>query len=654
MFDARAPYPSRVQRRRPFALAALAAAAAVAGAGVALGAAGDLSIASLSSSGAQGAAAAEAGAVSADGRFVAFTSSADLTGAPAGAVVQLYVRDRVANTTVLASSSAAGAAANGAVDSDGGVSNVQFAVSGDGRYAVFASTATNLAAADTDVGLDVFRKDLVTGAVALISVNSGGVKANAAVAGDPDISYDGSRVSFGSGTATNLFGADANAASSDIVVRDVAAGTTVLAALNNAGVQANGFTERSAISADGRAVAFEAPALTTNLAPNDTGAANDVYVRNLAAGTTTAASDPVQITGSGFPDISGDGRYAVFETGFAYDATNDAGGNNDVYRRDLGTGAIVLVSARNGLAAAGNAGGIRPAISADGSRVTFTSTSANLTTDANAAVGDVFARDIATTTTRLLSVRADGTTQSLNPSERSAVSANGGLAAFVLNDAGAATKLVATDANNQPDVHVKELTATDATGPALTLAGPADGASQKLAQVAVAGTATDPSGIASLTVNDAPLAVTATGGFSTSALLSLGPNAITVRAVDGAGNTSTRSVTVPRTAAPVVKRVLGLSASLVKSRIVVKLRLSAQARVRLKVLRRIVGPKPARKITLRGIGTPVTRVLAAGAHTIRLKPPSRKAGRYVVRVRIIGAAGAAGTRTDGFRILPRR
>lgn len=652
MFDALAPYPSGVPRPRPPAVAALAAAVAVAGAGVALGAAGDLAIASLGSTGAQGAAAAEAGAVSADGRFVAFTSSADLvTGVPAGGVVQLYVRDRAANTTVLASSSAAGAAAGGAVDVHD-VNNVQFAISGDGRYAVFASTATNLAPADTDAAKDVFRKDLVTGAVVLVSVNSTGVKANAGVAGDPDVSYDGSRVSFGSGGATNLFAPDATIGS-DVVVRDAAAGTTVLAAVNNAGVQANDVTERSAISGDGRVVAFEAPVNTNNLSPADTGASNDIYVRNLAAGTTAAASDPAQTTGSSFPDISGDGRYVVFETGHKYDATNDASAGNDAYRRDLGTGAIVLVSARDGLDGGGDNGGIRPSISADGSRVTFTSTSTDLTTDANAAVGDVVARDIATKATKLVSVRADGTTQSLSPSDRSALSANGGIAAFIHTDAGA-VRLVPTDANNQPDVHVKELTATDAAGPALTLTGPADGASQKAAQVAVAGAATDPSGIASLTVNDAPLALTGTGGFSMSALLSLGPNTIRVRAVDGAGNATTRSVTVTRTAAPALRRVLGLSASLVKGRIVVKLRLSARSRVRVKVLRRLVGPKPARKIILRGIGTPVTRVLAAGAHTLRLTPPSTKVGRYAVRVRIIGAAGAAAARTDGFRILPRR
>ena len=138
--------------------------------------------------------------------------------------VQLYVRDRVTGTTVLALVNAAGEPANAAVDAQD-VDNVQFAISGNGRYVVFASAATNLRRWHRR-DKDVFRKDLQTGAVTLVSVNTAGQKANAAVFGDPDVSYDGRAVSFGSGDATNLFAGDGNNAS-DIIVRDIVAGTTV-------------------------------------------------------------------------------------------------------------------------------------------------------------------------------------------------------------------------------------------------------------------------------------------------------------------------------------------------------------------------------------------------------------------------------------------
>jgi hypothetical protein len=640
----------------------LTSALVAAAAALSLAAVGDVALVSVSSGGTLGASPAEASAVSADGRHVAFTSAAALTATATGGKVQLYVRDRTAGITALASTSAGGAAADGDVDAQD-VGNVQFSISGDGRYAVFASTATNLTAADTDAGKDVFRKDLTTGAVTLVSVNSAGAKANAGVFGDPDVSGDGTRISFGSGTATNLFPADATSlptpANSDVVVRDIVAGTTVLAAQTSAGVQANGTTERSAISADGRAVTFEAPVGTTNLAPNDTGGGNDVFVRNLAAGTLSAASDPARTTGSGFPDISGDGRYVVLETGEKYDATNDVSAGNDVYRRDLGTGAIVLVSAKNGSDVGGATNGIRPQISADGGRVGFTSTSVDLVSADTNGVGDVFVRDVATKTTQRASVRADGTTQGSTASEIPSLSANGALVAFTFNDTGAATKLVTApvaDANSQPDIHAKEFAASDAVAPVVTMTGPAEGATQTGDAIAVGGTATDPSGVVSVTVNGAALPLTATGGFSTTVAAILGANVVTVRALDGSGNITTVTRSVTRTAAVTRKRprLLGLSAVLTKAGTIrVKVRLSANARVRVRLLRRTVRSAP-RRVVLRSIGTPVTKTLKAGRRTIILTPsrPLRP-GRYVVRVRILGKAAGPSARTVGFRIRAR-
>ena len=626
----------------------LAAAAVLATGTMALGAAGDLSLVSVSSTGTQGASPVSASAVSASGRYVAFTSAAALTGVPTGGKVQLYVRDRANGTTILASSNSAGAPADGDVDGED-VSNALFSISGDGRYVVFSSVATNLTPADTDANKDVFRKDLTTGAVTLISVNSAGEKANAAVFGDPDVSYTGDVVSFGSGDATNLFTPDTNTAS-DVVVREVAAGATVLAAKTTAGVQANSTTERSAMSADGRSVAFEAPAGTFNLDPSDADArGNDVFVRNLAAGTLAAATDPTRTTGSSFPDISGDGRFVVFETGERYDPVNDPGAFNDVYRRDMGTGAFTLVSAKDGSAAAGNGAGTRPAISADGVRVAFTSAATDLiATDTNAAT-DVYTRDIAAQGTRLASV--NGTTQGTNPSDHAAIAANGGLVGFIFDDTAAVTKLISTDANTKPDAFTKELTPSDATPPGLALSGPAQGLSQIASQVPVGGSVSDVSGIASLTVNGVPLPLTATGGFSTSLPLLLGANAITVRAVDGAGNAAEVTRTVTRTGIPPVAtrpRLTALTAGFSRGRLVVRVTLTSNARVSVQLLRRTVRTKPRKRVVLSGVSKPVTRNLTAGTRVIKLTPPKKLAvGSYVVRVKVVSALDGASVRTSG-------
>jgi hypothetical protein len=622
-------------RRRLALLAALALAAAAA---VAVAAPGDVSLVSISSGGAQGTTPADASAVSADGRFGAFTSASALTGTATGGNVQLYVRDRVSGTTTIASTNAAGQAANAAVDTED-VGNVQFSISGNGRYAVFASAATNLTPADTDANKDVFRVDLQTGEVTLVSVSSAGQKANAAVFGDPDVSYNGRRVSFGSGAATNLFPADGNNAS-DVVVRDIGAGTTVLAAQSAAGVQANGTTERSAISADGHVVAFEAPTATSNLLPGDSAAgSNDVVVRNLAAGTTAGASDPTRATGSGFPDISGNGRYAVFETGEKYDATNDVSAGNDVYRRDMTTGAIVLVSARDGADAGGNAGGIRPAISADGDRVAFTSTSTDLVgADGNAATRDVYTRDVAARATERASARGDGG-QTTNDSDRGAIGGDGAIVSFVNSDAGTMLTLVPGDVNSQPDVFAKEFVPNDVTPPALAFAGGA-------------GRATDPSGIGELTANGNPVPVGADGSFSVSVV----PGTLTLRAVDGAGKAAALNVAaVPGLQAPARRpRILRLRAALRVRSLTVRLRLDRAARVTVTLLRRTVKKKPRRQIVLRTVGGPVTRSLAAGQRTVVLRLRKRPAaGRYVVRVRA-RASGLVATRTVALRVKPVR
>ena len=632
-------------RRAPSLILASAAAAAL-GAGMALGAPGDTTLVSLTSAGTPGATAADPGAVSADGRYVAFTT---------GAVPQLFVRDRVAGTTTLASSSAAGVPADAAVDTED-VGNVQFAISGSGRYVVFASAATNLTPQDTDANKDVFRKDLTTGAVDLISVNSAGVKANAAIFGDPDVSYDGNRVSFGSGTATNLFAGVDDNLSSDVVVRDVGAGTTVLAAQSTAGVLANGTTERSAISADGRAVVFEAPAGTVNLVPGDTlNKGNDAIVRDLAADTTTAASDPTRGNGSGFPDISGDGRFVVFSTGEPYDAVNDANATNDVYRRDMtnsAAGAFTLVSARDGLDTPGANGADRPAISADGGRASFTLTSIDLTGGDSNAVADVFARDIVTKTTRRASLASDGTTQSLTASEHSAIAGAGSLVTFVTTD-GAANRLAGNDTNALADVLAKELAPTDTTGPAV----------QITSTTAVAGgsalvvTATDPSGVGSVIANGVALRPGAGATFSgTTTIAPNGP--LKIEARDGSGNAA-NLVVVAATGPggpPVANKppkVTQLRAKLVKGRIVVSLRLSTAARVKAQLLRRTVKvfkKAPKRRIVVRSVGRAVTKTLTAGKRTITLKPPKlRRKAKYVLRVRATTTAGTT-TRTVGITV----
>ena len=116
--------------------------------------------------------------------------------------------------------------------------------------------------------------------------------------------------------------------------------------MNAAGVQANGTTERPAISADGRVVAFEAvqPAATSCQATSPAVDVNDIVVRDLAAGTTAGASDPTAATGSSSPTSPATGGTSCSRPARSTTPSTTSAGN-DVYRRDMVTGAIVLASA---------------------------------------------------------------------------------------------------------------------------------------------------------------------------------------------------------------------------------------------------------------------------------------------------------------------
>ena len=205
-------------------------------------------------------------------------------------------------------------------------------ISTDGRYVVFESIANNLAPGDTNASFDVFRHDRITGETVRVSVATGGGQGSGGST-DPRISDDGNRVVFAS-TAFDLVGNDANGAS-DIFVRDIAAGTTTRVSVSTTGGDADLPSAEPAISGDGRFVAFTSGA--TNLVAGDTNAVGDVFVRDLTAGTTFRVS--VGSTGgeanqaSSGASLSRDGRFVSFLSS----ATNLVAGvtGTTVYVRDI-------------------------------------------------------------------------------------------------------------------------------------------------------------------------------------------------------------------------------------------------------------------------------------------------------------------------------
>ena len=329
--------------------------------------------------------------------------------------------------------------------------NSQFPVaSGDGRYIAFQSVASNLVSGDSNGVTDVFVRDLETSATERVSVSTEGTQSNGHSA-SPAISADGRYVAFKS-LATNLVDADTNW-TWDIFVRDRQTGTTERVSVGPDGAQSNGVSEWPSISADGRFVAFASEA--SNLVSGGTSGRRDVFVRDRTNGVTErvsiAASGSEAIGSSDQPSISGDGRFVAFRSYAGNLVPDDTNGTEDIFLKDRGTGRVELVSVSSGGQQVFGSSE-RPSVSAGGRYVAFQSRAGNLVDgDTNGSL-DVFLRDVQGKTTERVSLSSAGA-QGEGDSQYASLSADGRKVSFQSS----AANLVANDSNGSPDVFVRDL-----------------------------------------------------------------------------------------------------------------------------------------------------------------------------------------------------
>lgn len=402
--------------------------------------------------------------VSADGTKVVFTSRAsDLVPNDTNGTFDIFVRDLSARTTTLVSVNRFG------TDSGNGETRIS-TISADGTKVAFASRASDLVTNDTNGVIDVFVRDLTTGTTTLVSANREGTDSGNEDSTSPVISADGTRVVFSSFASDLSFagglGPEDTNGVSDIYVRDLITEKTALVTVNDSGTDSGsiGTSGRLAISADGTRVLFAS--FANDLVPNDDNGFEDVYVRDLTTGTTVLVS----VNGSGTESGNGFSSFPVFSAGgtrvaFSSDATDlvpdDANGTDDVFVRDLATGTTALVSINMAGTGSGNgrSGGRFPpalalAISADGTRVVFSSWASDLVpTDTNNIV-DLFVRDLSTRTTALVSANDSGTDGGNGGASFPVISADGTRVAFESHS----SDLGPGDTNGTADVYLRDLT----------------------------------------------------------------------------------------------------------------------------------------------------------------------------------------------------
>jgi Tol biopolymer transport system component len=383
--------------------------------------------------------------ISADGRWVVYSSSSTnlVDGLPDGpAQVRLYLYDRVSGNTTLVSSSAAFEASL-----CGGCGVLNSAISADGRFVAYTSPAPDLVPGQQDGNEvnDVFLYDRTTGKTVLVShagtpastvadssspylsmsadgrfiafnrrpINTPGGRPgdgdvllydrlSAAITpiapgGAPTISADGAFVGFLSAGRqvipgqidANGFGADVflySRATRGISLVSHAAGRPTTTG-NGAAVLDLFYPVFPLVSADGRYVAFAS--LATNLVPRQATPGGALFLYDRTSGSVILASRRGNSPSSGntvrTATMSADGRFIAFDAS----ATDQVPGQIDfnygldIFLFDRKTGTTILVSSRSGAARGsfrntGNGPAYTPAISADGSQLAFHGTASDL------------------------------------------------------------------------------------------------------------------------------------------------------------------------------------------------------------------------------------------------------------------------------------
>ena len=402
---------------------------------------------SVASDGEQGNGDSTQPAISADGRYVAFTSAAaNLVDGDQNDHLDVFVHDRTTGDTVLASSAPGGAPADG--------DSYDPSISVDGQVVAYTSESTNLCPVDHNDVSDVFVQQVGSPTPAeLVSAAWSGDSGNER-SYDASMSEDGVFVAFSSSaTDLDLTLPDMNDAI-DVFVRDRGSGTTTRVSLTNEGSEADSSSKDASISDDGRYVAFDSVA--SNLVTDDTNFSRDIFVRDCVSGTTTCVSRSMAgsaANGSSYyPSISGNGTHVAFRSTASNLVADDTHGYEAIFvtaGQSWAPGDTYLLS-HSTVSDGGGANGASdmPSMSHDGNLLTYTSAASDLVTGDTNGFADVFCADTETVAPTRVSAPPGFPGDKFGET----VSADGRYVAFASD----ASNLVWSDTNRATDVFVKD------------------------------------------------------------------------------------------------------------------------------------------------------------------------------------------------------
>ena len=258
----------------------------------------------------------------------------------------------------------------------------------------------------------------------------------------PVISRDGQRVVFQS-RASNLSQSPGTTANYQFYARDLDSGATLLVSRGSSQVISGPTPGAMALSQDGYWVAFV------------NGAGSPLYLCDLRTNTNTA--NRFVENGADAPTLSADGRWLAFQQRAT--TTNFA----QVWLLDAQSGSKQLISVNGTGTGGGNGASVSPVVSGDGRFVIFKSRADDLVGDDLNGWSDIFVREVATGTTRMVSLNRTGRGGGGELSSAPILGSDGRTVLFQ----SFASDLTEEDRNNARDVFLVRLGAGDSDGDGL-------------------------------------------------------------------------------------------------------------------------------------------------------------------------------------------